>query len=104
MTSQPVSTRSSDIHLSTFSGPSSSGADSGLMPPPPPPPQMSIAQTAVSSSGACSRMSVAVTDYSLPLSTRAVTVSQSSKSMSLQEELARSRRDSLRGSKSSLTR
>ena len=103
MTSQPVSTRNSDIHLSTFSGPSSSGADSSLMPPPPPPP-MSIAETVVSSSGARSRMSVAVTDYSLPLPTRAVVVSQSSKNMSLQEELARARRDSLRGSRSTLTR
>ena len=104
VTSQPVSTQNSDVHLSTFSGPSSSGADSGLMPPPPPPPPMSIAETVVSSSGARSRMSIAVTDYSLPLPTRAVVVSQSSKSMSLQEELARSRRDSLRGSRNSLNR
>ena len=38
-----------------------------MPPPPPPPPPMSIAETVVSSSGACLRMSVAVTDYSLPL-------------------------------------
>ena len=72
--------------------------------PPPPPPPTSIAETVVSSSGVRPRMSVVVTDYSLPLPTRAVAVSQSSKSMSLQEELARSRRDSLCGSKSTLTR
>ena len=104
VTSQPVSTQNSDVHLSTFSGPSSSGADSGLMPPPPPPPPMSIAETVVSSSEVRPRTSVMVTDYSLSLPTCAVAVSQSYKNMSLQEELARSRRDSLRGSKSSLTR